>query len=241
MQDKQAKISIYADTADLESMQKLHQEQGIKGFTTNPSLMRAAGVTDYLSHIRNLCEQLPDCSLSCEVLADEHTAMLKQAQAINACGDNIYVKIPIINCQGESSAPVIRELDQQGIACNITVVFTPEQVSQLVSQLNPEQAHILSVFAGRIADSGRDPLPYIEQIRQLLQQHGKHKIKLLWASTRERYNILQAANAGCDIITVPPKLIASSQQAADDLQTISLRSVQQFKKDADAAGFAFPQ
>ena len=202
-------LAHYADTADLTTIAALHAEGLADGITTNPSLMRQAGVSAYLNYARTLCTRFPTLPFSFEVLADDHATMIQQAHALHACGPNVFIKVPVINCEGRSSAPVIQALDRAGIACNITAVYALEQVQGLLKVLSATQAHIVSVFAGRIADSGRDPLPCIRNIRTAIDQAQLSKTQLLWASTRERYNILQAHEEGCDIITVPPAIAPS--------------------------------
>jgi len=229
-------IDLYADGAVVEEMLAASAEGLVAGFTTNPTLMRKAGVTDYRAWSRQALAAVPDLPISFEVLADDFREMGRQAREIAGWGANVFVKIPVTNTEGVSSAPLIAELAGQGVQINATAILTLEQVRTVAAALNPEVPAIVSVFAGRIADTGRDPEPVLREAKAILAPNPK--ARLLWASTRELLNIIQAQACGCDIITVSPDLLKKYALFGMDLRELSLETVRMFCRDAAAAGFA---
>lgn len=232
----QNKIKIYSDGADKASMLEMAKNPVIKGLTTNPSLMKKAGVNDYKSFCLDILTHIKDKPLSFEVFTDSIDEMAKQAHQIKTWGENVYVKIPIMNTEGQSTINLVKELSHQGVKLNVTAIFTMQQVMETVSALKGGAPSIVSIFAGRIADSGRDPMPTMIASSELCRTVDKN-IELLWASTREVHNIVQAEQAGCHIITVPPDIIKKMNGINRDLYQLSLDTVKTFKADSDAAGF----
>jgi transaldolase len=230
-----AKVKIFADGADLTSIAQLATEPWVSGFTTNPSLMHKAGVSTYSEFSKKVLESVKGKSISFEVFSDEPEAMLEQALVLRSWGDNVVVKIPITNTEGVFSGPVIQQLQSLGVPLNITAIFTTEQVNKLLTYLDPKQPVIISVFAGRIADTGRDPVIIMNAIRDALNQRAP-KAELLWASCREVYNILQADQCGCQIITVTYDILKKLPLLGKDLSEYSLDTVRAFYEDARAAG-----
>ncbi len=229
-------LKIYSDGADRASMLEMSKNPKIAGLTTNPSLMKKAGVTDYVGFCKEILAQIREKPISLEVFADEFSEMRKQALEIASWGKNVYVKIPITNSQGKSSIELVRELAHQGVSLNVTALFTLQQVLETCQAVKGGAPSVVSVFAGRIADTGRDPMPLMRAALEMCRSTDS-RIELLWASTRELYNIKQAEQVGCDIITVPFDLIKKMSMFGQDLTQMSLETVQTFKKDADAAGF----
>jgi transaldolase len=232
---EQTDLQIFADGAELNFMKALAQENFIKGFTTNPSLMHKAGVSTYSEFSKKVLANVQGKPVSFEVFSDEPEVMVEQALILRAWGSNVVVKIPITNTQGVFSGPIIQKLQAMGVPLNITAVFTTEQVDALLKYLDPEQPIIISVFAGRIADTGRDPLIMMGAIRHSLIQNAP-KAQLLWASCREVYNILQADQCGCQIITVTYDILKKLPLLGKDLSAYSLDTVRAFYDDAKAAG-----
>ncbi len=232
---KDLNIKIFADGADIKEMVSLYKEGKVQGFTTNPSLMKKAGITDYKAFAREVVSSIPDRAVSFEVFADDFETMEKEAEIIGALGENVYVKIPIINSRGESSAALINKLSSQGYKLNITAIFTLEQVRTAVDALAPGTKNIISVFAGRIADIGINPEEIIIKSREICRE--KEGAELLWASCRELYNIVEADRLGCDIITVGNDVLSKLHYLGKDLEEISLEAVKNFVKDAKALGF----
>jgi transaldolase len=230
------KIQIYADGADRAGILELYAKPYIKGFTTNPSLLKRSGVHDYEAFAREILQTVTAKPISLEVFSDDFPEMKRQALKIAAWGKNVYVKIPISNSRGESSIALIRELAAQKVQLNITAIFTLGQVRDVAGALHPAVPSVVSVFAGRIADSGRDPIPLLRASRALLE--GQPKAELLWASVREVLNIFQAEECGCHIVTVPHDILAKAAKLLDmDLAALSLDTVRTFAKDAAEAGF----
>jgi len=230
------KIDIYADGADLAGMIRLAEDPLIKGLTTNPTLMRKAGLSDYEAFAKDVLQAIRNKPISFEVFSDEFPEMRRQALKIRDWQENVYVKIPITNSVGASSLPLIRELAQEGVKLNITAILTTEQVRGVADALNPALPAVVSVFAGRIADTGRDPMPLMRECLDLL--HERPKAELLWASVREVLNIYQAAECGCAIVTVQHDILAKAIKLCGmSLDALSLDTVKMFKKDADDAGF----
>ena len=230
------RIKIYADGADLEGMKKLAADPLIAGLTTNPTLMKKAGITDYEKFSRQVLAAVQEKPISLEVFADDFPSMKSQALKIRGWGPNVFVKIPVTNTRGESSLPLIRELSAEGVSLNITALLPVGQVEALAGILPKNVPAIVSVFAGRIADTGVDPVPMMKQCRKVLQGHPK--AELLWASVREVLNLRQAAESGCHIVTVPHDILAKAKTLwGMDLEALSLDTVKMFHKDAVAAGF----
>jgi transaldolase len=233
---KRLRVKIFADGADFDGIVKMYANPLIKGFTTNPSLMRKAGVTDYEGYARKVIAAVPDRPISFEVFADDLDGMIKQARVIASWGDNVNVKIPVMNTQREFTGRAIETLSKEGVAVNVTAVFTLEQVRRITERLLPETPAIVSVFAGRIADTGRDPVPHMAECVKILKD--KPRSELIWASPRELINIFQADAIGCQIITVTNDVIAKLALVDKDLDAYSLETVDMFYRDATGAGFS---
>lgn len=229
------KIEIYADGANREDMLKRYKEGLVAGFTTNPSLMVKAGIKDYAGFAKAILQEITDKSISFEVFSDEFPEMERQALKISSYGKNVYVKIPISNTKNESALPLCRRLLDQGLKLNITAILTENQVRALHEMMKPTDDVIVSVFAGRIADTGVDPIPLMEKTVALFKD--KPGAKILWASTREVLNIYQAEWAGCHIITVTDDLISKLSLKGKNLEEYSLDTVKMFYNDAKKAGF----
>ena len=230
------RVKIFADGADFDGIMKMYANPLIKGFTTNPTLMRKAGVTDYEAFARKLLKAIPDRPVSLEVFADEFDAMERQAMAIAAWGKNVNVKIPVTNSRREFSGPLIKKLSAAGVALNVTAVFTLEQVRRVTECLAHETPAIVSVFAGRIADTGIDPVPLMTEAVALLK--ARPKAELIWASPRELLNIFQADEIGCHIITVTNDILGKLPLVGKNQDDYSLETVQMFYRDAIAAAFS---
>jgi transaldolase len=228
-------VKIFADGADLESMIALAADPRISGFTTNPTLMRKAGVSDYEAFARKVLEVVTDHPISFEVFADEPDEMVRQARRIASWGPNVNVKIPVTNTLGESTEAVIRALSADGVRLNVTALMTLGQVELVTSACAGGAGHIISVFAGRIADTGRDPVPVMAEALALMAVDPS--LELLWASPREVLNIEQAEALGVHIITVTSDLLAKLASFGKDLEQFSLETVQMFHRDATAAEF----
>jgi transaldolase len=230
------KIQIFADGADKAGILDLYAKPYIKGLTTNPSLMKKAGIKDYEAFAKDILQTVTAKPISLEVFSDEFSEMRRQAAKIKSWGANVYVKIPITNSRGESSLPLVRDLAQEGVKLNVTALFSLKQVAGVAAALNPAVPSVVSVFAGRIADSGVDPMPIMRACVPLLEEQPK--AELLWASTREVLNIFQAEEAGCKIITVPHDIIAkAAKMLGMTLDALSLDTVKTFLKDSTEAGY----
>lgn len=230
------KVKIYADGAVLEDMLVAYKAGFVKGFTTNPSLMKKAGVKDYLAFAQDVLQKIPDLPISFEVFADDFDTMEKEALKIHSFGDNVYVKIPITNTKGESSIPLIKKLSAQGLSLNVTAILTIEQVEETVAALNPNVESIVSVFAGRIADTGRDPIPHMKKSVELCQKNKG--AELLWASSRELFNVYEADRLGVDIITCTPAIIEKLKKVGETLDQVSLDTVKGFNQDIQSLGYS---
>ena len=229
-------IKIFADGADKEGMIKLYQSPFIQGMTTNPTLMRKAGISDYEKFAREVLQVVKTKPISFEVFSDDFEDMHRQALKISKWQDNVYVKIPITNTKGESSLPLIRRLAGSGVRLNVTAILTLDQVKGVAAHLDPRVPAVVSVFAGRIADTGVDPVPAMKKSLEILRPLPL--AELLWASVREVLNLFQAAESGTHIITVPHDILAKAQKLIGvDLGELSLDTVKMFYKDAQAAGF----
>lgn len=232
----ESRIKIFADSADYDSIVNMSANPLIKGFTTNPSLMNKAGIKDYEGFARDVLAAVPNRPVSFEVFSDDFAAMIEQARIIASWGPNVNVKIPVTNTKGQFTGDVIGSLSSwHGIAVNVTAIFTLDQVEAVAGVLDPETPAIVSVFAGRIADTGLDPIPHMLMCKWLLR--CRPKAQLLWASTREILNIFHAEQSGCDIITVPPELLAKLDLVGKDLAEYSRETVQQFHRNATDAGY----
>jgi transaldolase len=229
-------VSIFADGAEKASMVAIYAKPYIKGFTTNPTLMRKAGITDYERFARDILEAIPDRPISFEVFADDFSEMERQARKIATWGTNIAVKIPISNTRRESSVPLCRRLSQEGVPINVTAIFTLNQVRSVVEAVRGGGPVYVSVFAGRIADTGADPVPLMaEAVRHVAAAPNS---KLIWASPRELLNIFQADAIGCHVITVTNDILQKLPLVGKDLGDYSLETVKMFYDDGKAAGFA---
>jgi transaldolase len=232
---KDLKIKIFGDGADKASILELTRKPYIKGFTTNPTLMRKAGVENYELFAKDILSLVTTLPISFEVFSDEFPEMERQARIINSWGANVYVKIPITNTKGESSFEVVRHLSEEGVKLNVTAVFTPRQVAHIAQALAPGVPSIVSVFAGRVADTGVDPIPLMKECKSIL---GKYPgVELLWASPRELLNIFQADEMGCDIVTVTPDILKKLDNVGYDLEQFSVDTVKMFFDDGQKAGY----
>jgi transaldolase len=229
------KIKIFADGADLEIMKKVYKEGVVRGFTTNPTLMRRAGIDNYELFARNVLKEIKDLPISFEVFSDEFEEMEKEAHKIAMWGTNVNVKIPITNTRGESSCPLIKRLSDNGISLNVTAILTVKQVEDVIGVLSKKTPSIISVFAGRIADTGRDPVVYMKDAARIVKKNPC--ASLLWASSREALNIFQAEDAGCHIITVTDDILKKLVFFGKDLNELSLDTVKMFYLDARTAGY----
>jgi transaldolase len=228
-------VKIFADGADMNSILQLYRKPYISGFTTNPTLMRKAGIVDYETFGRELLARIPDRPVSLEVFADDFDEMEEQAHIISSWGRNVYVKIPITNTRGVSSCALIRRLSRAGIAVNATALLTLRQVREVAKAVDPEVPSIVSVFAGRIADTGIDPVPLMKKALAILKD--RPRTELLWASPREILNVIQADRIGCHIITITNDVMNKLHLLGKDLDDYSLETVRMFYRDAVAAGY----
>jgi transaldolase len=233
---KDLKVKLFADGADKAGMLQLNANPLIKGMTTNPSLMRKAGIHDYEAFARDILLHITGKPVSLEVFSDEFPEMRRQALKIKGWATNVYVKIPVTNTRAESSLPLVRELALEGVKLNVTAILTLEQVAGVAQALNSKVPAVVSVFAGRIADTGVDPMPQMRESKKLLA--GLPQAELLWASVREVLNIFQANDCGCEIVTVPHDILAKAMKMVGiGLKELSLDTVKMFATDAKAAGF----
>ena len=230
------KIKIFADGADLDGILAMYANPLIKGFTTNPTLMRKAGIADYEAFGRRVLAAVPDRPVSLEVFADDIDEMERQALEIATWGPNVNVKIPVTNTRREFTGPLLQRLSSAGVVLNVTAVMTLDQVRAIAAALAPETPAIVSVFAGRIADTGADPMPHMAEARRILE--SRPKAELLWASPRELLNIFQADEVGCHIITATNDVLAKLKLVGKDLGDYSLETVEMFYRDASAAGYS---
>ena len=225
---------IFCDIADIELIKKFNKKTIVKGFTTNPSLMRKAGAKDY-SKYSKLILKITKKPVSCEVFADNSKTMIEQGKKINKWGKNVYVKVPVTNSRGKFMGSVIKELNKTGIKLNVTAVYTSNQVRQILKIINKNSKVIISIFAGRMGDVGKDPIPqFIESLR--LSKKFKN-VQILWASTREPYNYIQAKNIGCHIITAPPSIIEKIEKFGKNFKTLTKETVKGFLVDTKKSNF----
>ncbi len=230
------KTKIFCDIADYKTIKSFNNKSLVDGFTTNPSLMRLAGAKNYRNYslkILKVCKKKP---ISFEVFADNFKDMLKQAYEINSWGKNVYVKIPVVNSKGVFTGPVIKELSDKGIKLNITAVYTFEQTEKIFKKLNKKTKSIISIFAGRMADKGKDPLPIFKKSIFLTKKNKN--IEILWASTREAYNFIQAKQLNCNIITMPPKVINQIAGFGKSFKSMTLDTVKGFLTDSKKSRFS---
>ena len=229
------KTKIFCDSADYDTIKFFNDKSIVDGFTTNPSLMRVSGAKNYKDYslkILKICKKKP---ISFEVFADDQKEMLKQAYKINTWAKNVYVKIPVVNSKGQFMGPVIKELSLKGIKLNITAIYSYEQVKKTFKCLDKKTKSIISIFAGRMADRGKDPLPIFKKSISKVKKYKN--IEILWASTREAYNFIQAKQLGCNIITMPPKIIHQINSFGKSLNELTLETVKGFLSDSKKSRF----
>ena len=233
---KDLKVKIYADGADLNSMLEEYKKGIVKGFTTNPSLMKAAGVKSYRDFGKEVLKEINDMPISFEVFADDEELIIKEARELFTWGENVYVKIPVVNTKGEFNGKIIKLLSKENIKLNITAIFTVEQVKDVLSVLDKDTPAIISIFAGRIADAGTNPIEIMREAVELSKDYPK--VEILWASCRELYNIIEADNIGCHIITVQNSILKKINLFGKDLTEYSIETVKDFFKDANSLKFS---
>jgi transaldolase len=229
------KTKIFCDSADYKTIKTFQNKSIVDGFTTNPSLMRLSGAKNYKNYslkILKICKKKP---ISFEVFADDQKEILKQAYKINKWGKNVYVKVPVVNSKGQFMGPLIKELSAQGIKLNITAVYSYEQVEEVFKCLDKKTKSIISIFAGRMADKGKDPLPIFKKSISKVKKYKN--IEILWASTREAYNFIQAKQIGCNIITMPPKIINQISSFGKSFNQLTLETVKGFLDDSKKSKF----
>jgi transaldolase len=231
----QFRIKLYADGADLNGMVEEYKKGIVSGFTTNPTLMKKAGVTNYEEFAKAALKAIPDLPISFEVFADDLPGMEREARKIGSWGENVYIKIPVTNTRGETTAPLVKKLSADGLKLNITAILTTDQVNVVAEAVSTDTPCIVSVFAGRIADTGVDPVPIMKESVKILKINPNSE--LLWASTRELLNLLQAESCGCDIITITNDILKKVPLVGKDLTALSLETVQMFHSDATSAGY----
>ena len=229
-------VKIFADGADIKGMLEMYEKPYIKGFTTNPTLMRKAGVTDYEAFAREVLRNIPDRPISFEVFSDNFDEMDLQARKIASWGENVYVKIPVTNTKDESSALIVKNLSSAGVKLNVTAMLTLDQVREISAALAGGAAAYISVFAGRVADAGVDPVPIMAEAVEIIKPHPQ--IELIWASPRELLNVLQADDIGCQVITVTNDILKKLSLIGKDLKEYSLDTVKMFRNDALVAGYS---
>ena len=230
-------VKVFADGADIEEMKSAYKNQLVVGFTTNPSLMAKAGVTDYKAFAEEAVSEIPDASISFEVFADDLPTMEKEAEILKQYGDNVFVKIPIVTTTGESTLPLIKSLSSKQVRLNVTAVYTIEQVKAITDVVTEGVPTYVSVFAGRIADTGIDPLPLMKEAVKVT--HSKEGVQLLWASCREVYNVIQADEIGADIITCPADVVKKvNNNLGRDIGELSVDTVKGFAKDIQSSGLS---
>ena len=231
------RTKIFCDIADYKTIKFFYSKSIVDGFTTNPSLMRLAGAKNYKEYslkILKFCKKKP---ISFEVFTDNFKEMLKQAYEINSWGKNVFVKIPVVNSRGIFTGPVIKELSEKGVKLNITAVYTSEQTKKILKRLNKKTESIISIFAGRMADKGKDPLPVFKKSISLTKKYKN--IEILWASTREAYNYIQAKQLNCNIITMPPKIINQINSFGKSSNSLTIETVKGFLQDSRKSKFNF--
>tara|TARA_Y100000996_G_C22410769_1_gene597154 strand:- start:164 stop:862 length:699 start_codon:yes stop_codon:yes gene_type:complete len=226
---------IFCDIADLSVIRKFNKKKIVKGFTTNPSLMRKAGAKDYKSYSKKILRTCKKKPVSIEVFSDNLLEMSKQAKQINSWGKNVYVKIPVINSKGKFTGKLIKELNSKNIKLNITAVYTAKQTKNILRFINKKSKVIISIFAGRAGDAGKDPIPEIEKSILLAKKYKN--VEILWASVREPYNYIQAIQTGCQIITIPPSIIEKIQKFGKSFNQLTIETVKNFLIDSSKSKF----
>jgi transaldolase len=234
--NKNLKVKLFADGADLATMLEMAKKSYIQGLTTNPTLMRKAGINNYRKFAKDVLVEITDKPISFEVFSDDLDEMISQGMEIASWGNNVNVKIPVTNSQGASTDSVVKYLSDQGVALNITAIFTTEQVSKVIRSINSSTKAYISVFAGRIADTGRDPIPLMQESLEIIRT--KPNTELIWASPRELLNVIQADEIGCHIITATPDILKKLDLIGLDLTKFSLETVMMFRDDALASGYS---
>ena len=230
------KVKIYADGADLKSMLEEYNKGIVSGFTTNPSLMKAAGIKNYRDFGKNVLKEIKDMPISFEVFGDDEETILKEGRELFTWSENVYVKVPVVNTKGEFNGKVIKTLADENVKLNITAIFTYQQVKDVLSVLNKDTPAIISIFAGRIADAGVDPIGIMKEAIEIAREYPK--VEILWASCRELYSIIDADKIDCDIITVPNSILKKINLLGKDLNEYSIETVKDFFKDANSLGFS---
>ena len=228
-------IKIFCDIADLNLIKKFNKKKIVKGFTTNPSLMRKAGATDYKSYSKRILKICKSKPISLEVFADDFKTMIEQGKKINTWGDNVYVKVPVVNSKNKFTGSVIKELNNQNIKLNITAVYSSKQTEKILKIINKKTKVIISIFAGRAGDSGKDPIP--EFIKSIKLAKKFKNIEILWASVREPYNYIQAKQLGCHIITIPPPIIEKIEKFGKSFEKLTNETVKNFLIDSRKSKF----
>ncbi len=228
-------LKIFCDIADINSIKKFNKKKLVKGFTTNPSLMRKAGAIDYKLYSKQILKLCKNKPISLEVFADDHKSMIEQGQKINSWGKNVYVKVPVINSKNQFTGKVIKKLNDQNIKLNITAVYSAKQTEKILKVINKKTRVIISIFAGRAGDAGKDPLP--EFIKSIKLAKNFMNVEILWASVREPYNYLQAKQIGCHIITIPPNIIEKIESFGKSFNQLTLETVKNFLIDSKKSNF----
>ena len=226
---------IFCDIADISSIKQFNKKQIVKGFTTNPSLMRKAGAKDYKSYSKQILKVCKNKPISFEVFADDQKSMIVQGKEINSWGKNVYVKVPVVNSKNKFSGKVIKELNSKNIKLNITAVYTAKQTSKILKVINKKTKVIISIFAGRAGDTGKDPIP--EFVKSIKLARKFKNVEILWASVREPYNFLQAKQLGCHIITIPPFLIEKIEKFGKSFNQLTVETVKAFLFDSKKSNF----
>ena len=229
-------IKIFCDIADLQIIKKFNKKKIVKGFTTNPSLMRKAGAKNYQLYSKQLLKVCNKKPISLEVFADDHKSMVKQGKKISEWGKNVYVKVPVVNSKNKFSGKTIKELNGQNIKLNITAVYTSNQTKKILKVINRKSKVIISIFAGRAGDTGKDPVP--EFIKSIKLAKNYKNVEILWASVREPYNYVQAKQLGCNIITVPPAIIEKIQKFGKSFDQLTVETVKTFLIDSKKSNFS---
>ena len=226
---------IFCDIADISSIKKFNNKSIVKGFTTNPSLMRKAGAKDYKSYSKQILKFCKKKPISFEVFADDQVSMIEQGRKINSWGKNVYVKVPVVNSKNKFSGNVIKELNSKNIKLNITAVYTAKQTEKILKLINKKTKVIISIFAGRAGDTGKDPIPEFTKSIKLAKKFKN--VEILWASVREPYNYLQAKQLGCHIITIPPAVIEKIEKFGKSFNQLTIETVKAFLVDSKKSNF----
>ena len=228
-------IKIFCDIADLDLIKKFNKQKIVKGFTTNPTLMRKAGAKNYEAYSKKLLSECKKKPISFEVFADDNESMIKQGIKINTWGKNVYVKVPVVNSKNQFTGKVIRVLNNQDIKLNITAVYTAKQTEKILEQINKKTKVIISIFAGRAGDTGKDPIPQLIKSIKIAKRYKN--VEILWASVREPYNYIQAKQLGCQIITIPPSIIEKIKKFGKSFDQLTVETVKTFLQDSKKSKF----